>query len=299
MDGMSYNAGNANSRLKYSSKELDEALNYNQYAFGWRDYDPNIGRWHVKDPLYLLHFDLNPYNFVANNPINNVDLFGLTYLWGSDGEFLGYYDDGFENLHATWSDEANTWVIGKPGEQENSDDYDPLGNNPWDNAQGGGITGDDITGGGWPGYGNNLPGKGGSRKRRTGPKKKSKSSTAEKIAGAAGLANGIKSTILETTDLVAKKAGEELGKAFSKYLAALKVVNALGYGIAMYDAAISIKEDINQGRDPDPTEVFDFVVAGAGLLTIPFSGTAAVVVGGFATLYLGGRYLYDLYKGDK
>ena len=54
----------------------------------------------------------------------------------------------------------------EPDEQENSDDYNPLGNSPWDNAQGGGITGDDITGGGWPGQGYNLPGKGGSGRRK-------------------------------------------------------------------------------------------------------------------------------------
>ncbi len=73
MDGMSYNAGNANSRLKYSSKELDEALNYNQYAFGWRDYDPKIGRWHVKDPLYFNYPFLTPFCFAKNNPINYID----------------------------------------------------------------------------------------------------------------------------------------------------------------------------------------------------------------------------------
>lgn len=59
------------------------------------------------------------------------------------------------------------------GGNGDSNDYAPLGNSPWDNAQGGGITGDDITGGGWPGQGSNLPGAGGSRKKRTGPAKNS------------------------------------------------------------------------------------------------------------------------------
>ena len=86
MGGMSYNAGNANDRLKYSGKELDEGMGMSKYHFGWRDYDPEIGRWHVKDPLYWLTPGKTPYNYCSNDPVNRIDIFGL-------GEYPPWYTD--------------------------------------------------------------------------------------------------------------------------------------------------------------------------------------------------------------
>jgi len=48
--------------------------------FGARDYDPAIGRWTTKDPIGFASDDTNMYGYVANNPINRIDILGLRAL---------------------------------------------------------------------------------------------------------------------------------------------------------------------------------------------------------------------------
>ena len=54
-------------------KELDEENVINWYYFGARYYDPAIGLWLSVDPLAHLYPSRSPYNYVYNNPINEVD----------------------------------------------------------------------------------------------------------------------------------------------------------------------------------------------------------------------------------
>ncbi|PLK43910.1 RHS repeat-associated core domain-containing protein [Emticicia sp. TH156] len=64
--------------------------NLNYLDYGARMYDPSIGRWGVVDPLAALDLDFSPYNYVGNNPIGFVGLFGLERVpVGPNG---GYYD---------------------------------------------------------------------------------------------------------------------------------------------------------------------------------------------------------------
>jgi len=46
--------------------------------FGARDYDPETGRWTAKDPVLFLGGQLNLYGYVASDPVNWVDPYGLT-----------------------------------------------------------------------------------------------------------------------------------------------------------------------------------------------------------------------------
>ena len=45
--------------------------------FGFRDYDPAIGRWVAKDPIFFAGGDVDLYGYVLNDPVNFVDPSGL------------------------------------------------------------------------------------------------------------------------------------------------------------------------------------------------------------------------------
>lgn len=70
-------------KYKYNGKELQDELGLNVYAYGWRDYDPAIGRWNVVDPLSEKYTTTSPYAFVQNNPMGNREIDGR-YFEGRD-----------------------------------------------------------------------------------------------------------------------------------------------------------------------------------------------------------------------
>lgn len=45
--------------------------------FGFRDYDPEVGRWTAKDPIGFAGGDVDLYGYVLNNPVLWVDPYGL------------------------------------------------------------------------------------------------------------------------------------------------------------------------------------------------------------------------------
>ncbi|WP_421977255.1 DUF6443 domain-containing protein [Roseivirga seohaensis] len=64
-------------KFKYNDKEFNEEFDLDWYDYGARFYDPQIGRWHVPDPMAELTMDQTPYHYVSNNPIAHIDPFGL------------------------------------------------------------------------------------------------------------------------------------------------------------------------------------------------------------------------------
>jgi RHS repeat-associated protein len=51
--------------------------------FGYRDYDPDTGRWTAKDPIFCNGEDADLYGYCLNNPVDYIDPFGLWDLISS------------------------------------------------------------------------------------------------------------------------------------------------------------------------------------------------------------------------
>jgi len=70
--------GKLNNPYQYNDKEmLDENAGLNCYDYGFRNYDPEIGRFPQLDPLTDSYPELTPYQYASCEPIANVDMDGL------------------------------------------------------------------------------------------------------------------------------------------------------------------------------------------------------------------------------
>ncbi len=73
--------------------------------FGYRDYDPEVGRWTAKDPISFAGGDANLYAYVGGDPVNWVDPWGLSeiadkaqcYIDKHDGDLLKAWSDALKN----------------------------------------------------------------------------------------------------------------------------------------------------------------------------------------------------------
>jgi RHS repeat-associated protein len=57
--------------------------------FGFRDYDPDIGRWTAKDPIFFAGGDSDLYGYCVNDPVNHSDSYGLVIMPGPAGAVGG------------------------------------------------------------------------------------------------------------------------------------------------------------------------------------------------------------------
>ena len=70
------NRSEAAEKYKYNGKELNEDLGMNVYEYGWRQYDPAIGRFQNIDRFTEKYMPLSPYSYAANNPLKYIDVKG-------------------------------------------------------------------------------------------------------------------------------------------------------------------------------------------------------------------------------
>jgi len=79
--------------------------------FGFRDYDPDVGRWTAKDPIFFAGGDTNLYGAVQADPVNRVDPFGL-FDWGYPIRYWGDFGGGVGDFISNYRDMRKANTIG-------------------------------------------------------------------------------------------------------------------------------------------------------------------------------------------
>src|SRR5574344_1962542 len=65
---------------KYNGKELDRMYRLDRYNYGARNYDAAICQWTSVDSLAEKYYNVSPYVYCGNNPINAIDPDGKKIL---------------------------------------------------------------------------------------------------------------------------------------------------------------------------------------------------------------------------
>ena len=101
---------------KYNGKELDRMHGLDTYDYGARQYNPIAARWDRMDPLCEKYYDVSPYAYCGNNPINAIDPDGRS-TWVKaleDGTYQvigGDIDDDDRNIYLYSQDSNGEYTV--------------------------------------------------------------------------------------------------------------------------------------------------------------------------------------------
>ena len=73
---------------KYNGKELDSKGGLDWYDYGARMYDAALGRFMKTDRFSEKYVSLSPYQYGANNPVNNIDVNGDSVWYTRNGDIV-------------------------------------------------------------------------------------------------------------------------------------------------------------------------------------------------------------------
>ena len=88
MDGKWDNTSDVKNRYLYNGKEFEEfnGLKWSDYGARW--YMPELGRFTGVDPISDQFPHVSVYNYAENEPIGNIDLWGLQKWNAKDGNVI-------------------------------------------------------------------------------------------------------------------------------------------------------------------------------------------------------------------
>ena len=102
---------------KYNGKELDRMHGLDTYDYGARQYDPILGRWDRMDPLCEKYYDVSPYAYCHDNPVNRIDVYGMwdtLNISNNNNNVLFVISDSYKKNKELQSDYNSASRIGMP-----------------------------------------------------------------------------------------------------------------------------------------------------------------------------------------
>lgn len=127
LDGAYMNHTFADNQYKYNGKEFNADHDLNWMFYGARWYDPSIARFPSVDPVIDKFPFLTPYNYASNEPIRNIDLWGLqgvdafqNWVFNKIIEWKSNVDNGTKNF-VEGSSKSNPTINNAPISSKSKD----------------------------------------------------------------------------------------------------------------------------------------------------------------------------------